>query len=284
MDPNKLTVTQLKSLLLQHNVPLPSSHQHKSYYVKLYKEHVLDAPPKSDPKSPSKSDQQTIKKEIKTQKKKKNTCCSQLLVVFLVVVFAFIVYPVLSGPPVSPIIKLMHQVIRLGGLFAKSPERSFDILWYISPANPHTNGSFVDGFKSNDLFIQTRWGDDPNPDHKVRVRLYVPEKQKKKMPIMLWMHGGGFVMGNIEQDEHIGRMFAKAGMLVLSVEYRLADKHPFPAQMEDVYTVLYWISEHADLETFVTEKDYNEDIWKLGDFSKVITAGASAGINLVISC
>lgn len=81
----------------------------------------------------------------------------------------------------------------------------------------------------------------PGPeDDPVRVRLYVPRgRGSAPVPGLFWIHGGGFLMGTIDQDDLVCDAFAaRFGCIVCSVEYRLAPEDPFPAGVEDCYAGL----------------------------------------------
>lgn len=79
----------------------------------------------------------------------------------------------------------------------------------------------------------------------VRTRIYTPVRGVP-LPVMIYFHGGGFVLGGIESFDHVARAIAKtARMRVISVDYRLAPKHPFPAAVDDAEDVLAWVLEHA---------------------------------------
>jgi acetyl esterase len=87
-------------------------------------------------------------------------------------------------------------------------------------------------------------GPDGAPD--VRVRSYRPAHHDGALPALLFIHGGGFVVGSLDlNDVDCRRIAAEVGAVVLSVEYRLAPEHPFPAGLEDCYAVLTWLAEHA---------------------------------------
>ena len=80
----------------------------------------------------------------------------------------------------------------------------------------------------------------------VRVRSYRPAHHDGLLPAMVFIHGGGFVVGSIElNDADCRRIAAEVGAVVLSVEYRLAPEHPFPAGLEDCYAALVWLADHA---------------------------------------
>jgi acetyl esterase/lipase len=75
------------------------------------------------------------------------------------------------------------------------------------------------------------------------VRLYRPAHQYGPGPALLWIHGGGYVLGRAKQDDNLCRRFAKAlGATVVSVDYRLAPEHRFPAALDDCYSALTWLA------------------------------------------
>jgi acetyl esterase/lipase len=77
----------------------------------------------------------------------------------------------------------------------------------------------------------------------VGVRLYRPANAKGPGPALLWMHGGGYVIGRAVQDDVLCRRFARVlGATVASVEYRLAPEHPYPTPLEDCYSALRWLA------------------------------------------
>lgn len=81
----------------------------------------------------------------------------------------------------------------------------------------------------------------------VPIRVYRPNHQPSKLPALLWIHGGGYVMGDIEQDDRLMKQLVKRiGCVAVSVDYRLAPEHPFPAPVEDCYAALKWLFSHAD--------------------------------------
>ncbi|WP_040786320.1 alpha/beta hydrolase [Nocardia pneumoniae] len=80
-------------------------------------------------------------------------------------------------------------------------------------------------------------------DSEVPVRIYRPQGAQGAI---LWLHGGGFVMGDLDTEHPWAALLANAsGATVISVDYRLAPEHRFPAAHDDVYTVLTWTAEHA---------------------------------------
>lgn len=98
----------------------------------------------------------------------------------------------------------------------------------------------------------------------VPIRLYRPTGKASPLPVLLWMHPGGYVIGSVEMD-HLGlrQLVADIGCAAVSVNYRLAPEHPYPAALEDGYGVLEWLAASAA---------------ELGlDEARIAVGGASAG-------
>jgi acetyl esterase len=106
----------------------------------------------------------------------------------------------------------------------------------------------------------------PGPAGDIRVRIYRPEADKP-LPVVVYFHGGGFVIGDIAtHDTTCQRLAAGVPALVVSVDYRLAPEHRFPAAVHDCDAATAWVSAHAS---------------ELGgDPSRLAVAGDSAGGNL----
>ena len=99
----------------------------------------------------------------------------------------------------------------------------------------------VEGVTSQDQLVPGLQGDSA-----VRVRIYQPADRPNILPGLLWIHGGGYVLGDIEQDDRLMKQLVKRiGCVALSVDYRLAPEHPFPAPVEDCYAGLKWLFAHA---------------------------------------
>jgi len=85
----------------------------------------------------------------------------------------------------------------------------------------------------------------PGPGGEIPIRVYTPEGARP-LPGLVYFHGGGWVIGSIEGHDITCRALTNAsGCVVVSVEYRLAPEHPFPASVEDAYAATRWVSEHA---------------------------------------
>ncbi|ABG98460.1 MULTISPECIES: alpha/beta hydrolase [Rhodococcus] len=106
----------------------------------------------------------------------------------------------------------------------------------------------------------------PGPGGDQAVRLYIPESETP-LPIVVYIHGGGWVAGSLDVTEQPCRaLAADAKVIVAAVSYRLAPEHKFPAAPEDAFAALNWVVEHA--------ADFG------GDGTRVAVMGDSAGGNL----
>jgi acetyl esterase/lipase len=83
----------------------------------------------------------------------------------------------------------------------------------------------------------------PTPAVDVPVRVYRPVDIDGPLPCMYWIHGGGMVMGGLDQDDPTCEMLVdELGCVVVSVDYRLAPEHPYPAPVDDCYAGLQWVA------------------------------------------
>lgn len=105
---------------------------------------------------------------------------------------------------------------------------------------------------------------------KIAARLYIPAGAPATTPGLLYFHGGGFAIGDLEShDGHCRRLASYAGVRVLAVDYRLAPEHPFPAGHDDALAATKWAFDHAAEIGF--------------DPAKIAVGGCSAGGNLAAS-
>lgn len=105
------------------------------------------------------------------------------------------------------------------------------------------------------------------PAGAVPVRIYRPPTEAAVLPVVVFIHGGGWSVGDLDTYDGAARLHAVAAdALVVSVDYRLAPEHPYPAAVEDVWAVAQWVA--ADAGGFG------------GDHTRVAVAGDSAGGNL----
>jgi acetyl esterase len=106
----------------------------------------------------------------------------------------------------------------------------------------------------------------PGRQGQIPIRIYTAEGSGVR-PVIVYYHGGGWVVGNLETHDNVAGYLANAsGGIVVSVDYRLAPEHPFPAAVEDAYAALEWASGNAAQLG--------------GDPGRIAVAGDSAGGNL----
>ncbi|MEU4572291.1 alpha/beta hydrolase [Nonomuraea sp. ATR24] len=81
-------------------------------------------------------------------------------------------------------------------------------------------------------------------DPDVPVRIYRP--QEAQGGVIVWMHGGGCIVGDLDTEHRwAAKLAAESGAVVVSVGYRLAPEHPFPAPFDDAYAALVWVAANA---------------------------------------
>lgn len=101
---------------------------------------------------------------------------------------------------------------------------------------------------------------------KIKIRIYTPAG-RGPLPLFVYYHGGGWVIGDLETSDASCRMIAnQTGRIVVSVDYRLAPEFKFPIPLQDSYAALQWVGSHA------TEIN--------GNASDIVVGGDSAGGNL----
>jgi len=111
-------------------------------------------------------------------------------------------------------------------------------------------------------------GPDGGPD--IRVRIYRPVDATGTLPGIYYIHGGGMILGNIEEEDPVAAAVCEhVDAVVVSVEYRLAPEHPHPAPAEDCYAGLVWMARNA------AELRFDQD--------RLAVYGGSAGGGLTIA-
>jgi acetyl esterase len=107
----------------------------------------------------------------------------------------------------------------------------------------------------------------PGPAGPLRARLYRPLHASERAPVLLWFHGGGYVIGNLDSHARAcAWMAARIGCVVIAVDYRKAPEHKFPAASDDGLASALWLREHVE---------------RLGgDPQRIAIGGDSAGGNL----
>jgi acetyl esterase len=109
----------------------------------------------------------------------------------------------------------------------------------------------------------------PGPAGDIRVRVYVPTTEPGPRPVLVYFHGGGWVIGDLDtHDGTVRALAAASGVTGVAVDYRLAPEHPFPAALDDALATVRWLAEPAN----AAELDV--------DPSRLAVGGDSAGGNL----
>lgn len=137
--------------------------------------------------------------------------------------------------PVRAFLKMMGGPMKLDDLPAvrSAPTQMMALMQARQPV--------ISGVSSVDRIVLGPVG---APD--VAIRIYEPSRRPRKLPALLWIHGGGYMLGNIEQEDLSAKRFTLAGKCVLvTVEYRLAPENPFPAPLEDCYAALKFLALNA---------------------------------------
>lgn len=122
-------------------------------------------------------------------------------------------------------------------------------------------------FPSSDLSVTTE-EKQISPD--LKVRIYTPPNYQGNRPAALFYHGGGWAMGDLDGEDYQVRTICKdAGVVIVSVDYRLAPKHPYPAPLDDCVEAYEWVLKNGAILNTTP--------------NRAITFGTSAGGNLALA-
>lgn len=142
----------------------------------------------------------------------------------------------------------MVAVLLMAATFA-SPSRAADVR---SAVETHTNLTYYTGEGAD--------------KYRHRLDLYVP-KGKRDVPVMMFVHGGGFTVGIKDQYAFVGQVFASYGIATAVISYRLSPKTSYPGHVQDVARAFAWLRAHVS--------EYG------GTPDKIFISGHSAGATLV---
>jgi acetyl esterase len=163
--------------------------------------------------------------------------------------------------PLDPQAETILGLVKQAGL----PE-----FWQLTP--DQARGQFasrVQKMEARESIHRTRDQRIPGPGSDIRIRIYWPREANpgELFPCLLWFHGGGFVIGDLDTHDSVCRLLAnQADCMVVAVDYRLAPEFKFPAAVEDSHAALRWLALHAR---------------EIGaDPSQIAVGGDSAGANL----
>ncbi len=108
-------------------------------------------------------------------------------------------------------------------------------------------------------------------DNDIPIQIYLPIERRENMPVLYYIHGGGFFAGHMGVVDQLVKMIVeKFNIVAVSIDYRLAPENPYPKGHEDCYEGLKWVYQHIE--------DYG------GDIHHIFVAGDSAGGNLTQYC
>ena len=162
----------------------------------------------------------------------------------------------------------LHLLGRVDRLFSKGDGATVD---RATLAEQRRQADFAADLVADSLLahIETRDLEVPGGTGPVPARLYVPPAVPETRSLIVYFHGGGFVMGSVASTDPLCRLLAaQSGVRVLSVEYRLAPEHPYPAALEDALAAFR--SVRADAAAFGAQPDL------------IAVGGDSAGANLAL--
>ena len=163
--------------------------------------------------------------------------------------------------PLDPQIEFIVEFVKK----AKLPE-----IWQLTPDQGREQYQLrVDKLKFSEPIFRSENRRIPGPASDLAIRIYTPREIRtaEKLPVLMWFHGGGFVIGSIDTHDSVCRMLAnQADCIVVSVDYRLAPESKFPAAVEDCEVALKWVALHA--------------VEFGGDPACIAVGGDSAGANL----
>ncbi|KAE8717602.1 2-hydroxyisoflavanone dehydratase [Hibiscus syriacus] len=141
-----------------------------------------------------------------------------------------------------------------------------------SPIVPPCADDPETGVSSKDIIV--------SQDPPISARIYLPKQvfqQHKKVPILVYFHGGAFCIESafsFVETKFMNRLARLANAVVVSIEYRLAPEHPLPIAYHDCWSALQWVVSHSDEEPWVST---------YADFDRVYIGGDSSGSNIAHS-
>ncbi|WP_445150814.1 alpha/beta hydrolase [Baekduia sp. Peel2402] len=153
----------------------------------------------------------------------------------------------LAGTPPAVATGTHPEALLLGKLAAAGPDRMSDAAPVAEQRKRfalQAGGLAAPGAKKLPVAVSDHRA--PGRGGDIPVRLYVPEDAEARGPLLVYFHGGGWVHGSIATHDPSCRTLAHlSGVRVLSVDYRLAPEHPYPAAADDAISAYAWAADHA---------------------------------------
>jgi acetyl esterase len=133
-------------------------------------------------------------------------------------------------PQLQPILEMVEQTPNLEDVGVETARQQFEAV-----------AAFTTTYEVHEQYDTTV----PGAEGDLNARVYRPGEGER--PVLLYFHGGGFVVGSLDTHDNICQKLAiESGWTVVSVDYRLAPEHPFPTALEDAYAVLEWAAENPE--------------------------------------
>lgn len=111
-------------------------------------------------------------------------------------------------------------------------------------------------------------------NNEIKLKIYAPSNQSTSLPALLWIHGGGYIIGSYEENDLLCFDFVEqANCVVVSVEYRLSPETSYPGPLEDCYSALKWMADNSN--------ELNIDVNHLGIAGASAGGGLTAGLSLL---
>jgi acetyl esterase len=193
--------------------------------------------------------------------KKFNMSIFKYSLVLLIVLISFFSYFIfVKDPEVHPISKILHYFITIlnyrQGLYTENFKREY------ARTTKFANSGFANSYPNitvEEFLVASKDG------HHIPVEFLIPKQFDPSKGVIIQIHGGGFVLGG---SSIYSPQLTAGGQMVISIYYRLAPEHPFPAGPDDCFEVFKWI--------YSRQHEFLKDI----DLSKLTVVGDSAGGNL----
>ncbi|MFA6800774.1 MAG: alpha/beta hydrolase [Acholeplasmataceae bacterium] len=126
--------------------------------------------------------------------------------------------------------------------------------WSVKLINDFINktikGRNIEGLDCDEIYIPST-----HDDYQIRLRIYRPLDNKKQLPVLLYIHGGGYITGIPDSSDTIIKKFILTRpCVVIAPDYRKALTKPYPAALNDCYDTLLWAKGHCDDLNIITDK------------------------------
>jgi len=109
---------------------------------------------------------------------------------------------------------------------------------FVGDVSPEEAGNTVGNVENREI---------PGPDdNRIPIRIYAPEEREEPSPVMVYFHGGGWVLGGLDTHDSVARSLTNSSAaMMVSVDYRLGPENPFPAAVRDAFAATRWVIQNA---------------------------------------